>query len=101
MARIISVIPFLLVCALGRAPRGRRGRAHEGRAVSRPLRKPRTALTGLAEPPAPTEPTADIKLQDNPPARYTVKRGDTLWGISEPIPEEPLEMARRMGHEPR
>jgi len=31
---------------------------------------------------APAQGTSDIKLQDNPPARYTVKRGDTLWGIS-------------------
>src|SRR4051812_32230553 len=33
-------------------------------------------------PPAAAEPASDIKLQDNPPARYTVKRGDTLWAIS-------------------
>jgi len=35
-----------------------------------------------AEPAAPAAGASDIKLQDNPPARYTVKRGDTLWGIS-------------------
>jgi hypothetical protein len=39
-------------------------------------------LTGLAEPATPAETGPDIKLQENPPARYTVKRGDTLWGIS-------------------
>ena len=35
-----------------------------------------------AESPAPAAGASDIKLQDNPPARYTVKRGDTLWAIS-------------------
>ncbi|HMK21759.1 MAG TPA: LysM peptidoglycan-binding domain-containing protein [Terriglobales bacterium] len=38
--------------------------------------------TGAAEPVPPTAGATDIKLQDNPPSRYTVKRGDTLWGIS-------------------
>ena len=35
-----------------------------------------------AEVPASPGGSSDIKLQDSPPARYTVKRGDTLWGIS-------------------
>lgn len=32
--------------------------------------------------PAAAAPAEDIKLQDNAPSRYTVKRGDTLWSIS-------------------
>jgi LysM domain len=82
MARIISVLPLLLVCVLSTAV-----------AEDEPIKDaitpaaPETTTppqSGLAEPPpAPTEAVAsDIKLQDNPPARYTVKRGDTLWGIS-------------------
>jgi LysM repeat protein len=81
MARIISILTLVLVCVLSTAL-----------AQDEPIKDavtpavPETATppqTGLAEPPAPAEATAsDIKLQDNPPARYTVKRGDTLWGIS-------------------
>src|SRR5205085_8892578 len=37
------------------------------------------ALSLLALPVASAE---EIQLQDNPPDRYTVQRGDTLWGIS-------------------
>jgi hypothetical protein len=73
MARIISVIPWLLAGLLGAAP---------AVAEDEPA-KDVMAPAAPAEAPAPAaEVGSDIKLQDSPPARYTVKRGDTLWGIS-------------------
>jgi len=45
-----------------------------------PTAAPADAATAPAA--APTEGSSDVKLQENPPPRYTVKRGDTLWGIS-------------------
>jgi LysM repeat protein len=81
MTRIISVIPLVLACILG---------VPGAVAQDEPLKEasPATdsdAQTGPTAAPT-TEPAAegssDIKLQDHPPARYTVKRGDTLWGIS-------------------
>ena len=73
MARIISIIPWLLACLLGAAP---------AVAQDEPA-KDAVPLAVPADTPAPAvEGGSDIKLQDSPPARYTVKRGDTLWGIS-------------------
>jgi len=79
MTRIISVLLVLLAgvpSAVGAADEPMKDAASPEAAAA-----PQEA--------APTEPSAplpagaaDIKLQDNPPARYTVKRGDTLWGIS-------------------
>ena len=51
-----------------------------------PGRCPAAAPEAAPPSAAPAAPAAEagepIKLQDNPPSRYTVKRGDTLWGIS-------------------
>jgi len=55
-----------------------------------PTAAPAQQLQSTPEPadaPAPADtpaaqPKSDIQLQDSPPPRYTVKRGDTLWGIS-------------------
>jgi hypothetical protein len=74
MARIISIIPFLLVGLAGASLAA----DEESPADSAPA--PEAAPPAAA--PGATEPASDIKLQDNPPPRYTVKRGDTLWGIS-------------------
>jgi hypothetical protein len=72
MARIISVIPFLFI--------GLAGACHAADADEPGDVAPAPSATPPAAPPS--EPAGDIKLQDNPPARYTVKRGDTLWSIS-------------------
>jgi hypothetical protein len=83
MARIISVLPLLLVCVLGATRAVAEDEPIKDAVVTPAVPDAATPpLTGLAEPAAPAETSSDIKLQDNPPARYTVKRGDTLWGIS-------------------
>jgi LysM domain len=73
MTRIISVIPFLLAWMLGALP---------AVALDEPMKEAAPAAAPADAAVAPAQGTSDIKLQDNPPARYTVKRGDTLWGIS-------------------
>jgi hypothetical protein len=74
MARIISVIPFLLL--------GLAGVVSAADEEPLPEAAPATETAPPAAAPTPAESSGDMKLQDNPPARYTVKRGDTLWGIS-------------------
>jgi len=74
MARIISVIPFLLVGLAGACL------AADEESPSDSAPAPEAAPPAAA--PTAGEPAGDIKLQENPPPRYTVKRGDTLWGIS-------------------
>ena len=77
MARIISVIPWLLACLLGPLPAAGQDEPIKD---ATPAAAPADAAPAPAA--APTEGGSDVKLQENPPARYTVKRGDTLWGIS-------------------
>jgi hypothetical protein len=82
MTRIISVIPVLLACTLGGGLAFAEDQpAPPAAPVAAPEAPPAAAADAMPAAEAPP-PAADVKLQDNPPARYTVKRGDTLWGIS-------------------
>jgi LysM repeat protein len=83
MTRIISVIPFLLAVILGTAaPAAAQDEPVKDAAPAAAPQEGAGPETVPANAAAPADGASDIKLQDNPPARYTVKRGDTLWGIS-------------------
>jgi hypothetical protein len=81
MTRIISVIPFLLAVILGTAAPA--AAQDEPMKDAAPAAAPQEGAGPETVPAkAAADGASDVKLQDNPPARYTVKRGDTLWGIS-------------------
>ena len=94
VTKIISVLPFMLACALGTAPLAANADPSPeqtptdlpaGPTPTEP-RDPEAAPTPAPAPAAestapPTESTAP-QLQDKPPSQYTVKAGDTLWSIS-------------------
>ncbi len=80
--RIISVIPLLLACMLSASLAAAED---ESTKETAPAPSPEAAApteTPPVESAPPADRASDVKLQDSPPARYTVKRGDTLWGIS-------------------
>jgi LysM domain len=79
MTRIISVISLLLACIAGAAPATAQDERMQG---NLPDAAPQAAPEDVAPAVAPSAAPSDVTLQEAPPDRYTVKRGDTLWGIS-------------------
>jgi hypothetical protein len=82
MTRIISIISVLLACAIaGNLAAAEDQGAQPTAPAAAPETPPAPAVETMPTPEA-APPASDVKLQESPPARYTVKRGDTLWGIS-------------------
>jgi len=88
MPRIISVIPLLLWFGLSLGPaRAEDAPAADGDEAAAPAAVPDTAAEPAAPTPAPApaaraEQGDSLGLQPDVPVRYTVQKGDTLWGIS-------------------
>jgi nucleoid-associated protein YgaU len=76
MARIIPFVSALLVALSSSASAFAQDPAEPGAEQASEAAAPATDTM-----PAPVD-SGSIQLQDSPPARYTVKQGDTLWGIS-------------------
>jgi hypothetical protein len=91
MARIISVIPFLLIGLAGPAMAADVD-SQDGAPGRRALKRRR-----LLRPLPPRRTPGNPSSSGQPASRYTVKRGDTLWGHFRTLPEKPVEVAGYLG----
>jgi nucleoid-associated protein YgaU len=74
MGRIIPFVTALLIALSGAASVFAEDEAE-------PAEPAAGATAAPADSPAPAD-SGTVQLQDSPPARYVVKKGDTLWSIS-------------------
>jgi nucleoid-associated protein YgaU len=75
MGRIIPFVSALLLALSGAASTFAEDRAEPAEPAAE------AAVPSTDSPPAAAD-SESVHLQDSPPARYVVKKGDTLWGIS-------------------